>query len=239
VKQSLLRSLSQTPTASLQSDGVLAALLPADVTPAMRSRCLAGLAWAIMPLLCRCYGAQPGVPAALSHWLGQDAIAVDWLWVWAIAVHQGLQGQWPSRQWYTALAQDYGVLAPVTTGLTQGWSRDQMAARLTTTPSPELPIALYCAWSTPEDVSLSLSRAERHSPLTAALTATLMGLYHGQAIAPRAREHPLWSIIQQLFAQWAGLDPQGQWHEQWDLGAIAPAGCLQAQHRRPFPSDGP
>ncbi|WP_072619546.1 hypothetical protein [Spirulina major] len=238
VKQSILLYLIQTPEASLQSDGALVALLPPEISPGMRSPSVAGLAWAMMPLLCRFHGAQAVVPAAISQWVGDEAIALDWLWVWAIAVHQGLQGQWPSRQWQTSLAQDYAILTPLITGMTQGWSRQQLAVHLATSPSLALPMALYCAWSTPEDVSLSLSRAQHHGPLTAALTATLMGLYHGQAIAPHAKEHPLWSIIQQLFAQWAGLDPQGQWHERWEWGAIAPAGCLHNQHRRPFPSDG-
>lgn len=238
VKQLMLLALTQTPDALQQPDDVLVSTLPADLAPQLRSHHVAGLAWAIMPLLCRCHGAHPHLPLAVSQWVGDDAIAIDWLRVWAIAVHHGLQGQWPTQQWHTDLAQQYPVLTPITTSITQGWSRDQMAARLTATPSPDLPMALYCAWSTPEDVSLSLTRAQRYSPLAAALTATLMGLYHGQAIAPYAREHPLWSIIQQLFAQWAGLDPQGPWHDRWEGSAIAPVGCLNTQHRRPFPSYG-
>ena len=212
VQTAVLSRLLESPI--FPSDAEFLPLFPLNSSPPSASW-LSGLALGLLPLLLWEYEAQPRLPEIVTIFaLSDDDLA--WLSMWAIALHRGLGGQLPDLTQWRQLAHTDPPLQPLTEAIAPH--------------QPALPFALHCVASTPEDPQISIHRAQHHSPLAAALTASLMGIYHGVTITltPSRQDG-----ASQLFARWAGQDNAV---EPGQALALAPGGLLSPHRPRPLVS---
>lgn len=220
VQQAVLSRLLQWPI--FPSDVSFLPLFPLNPSP-RSNRWLSGLALGLLPLLLWEHESQPRLPEVVTVFaLSDDDLA--WLSIWAIALHQGLEGQLPDLAQWRELAQHYPILQPLTTAI-----RDSVPIAQ----GQPLPLALYCAGSTPEDPQLSIRRAHNHSPLTVALTASLMGIYHGAHCSSTFPSRQ--AEAKQLFAHWAGQDGSVN-PAMASNQTLAPGGKLFPHRPRPLVS---
>jgi len=227
VQAAVLSQLLESPI--FPSDAAFLPLFPLnDRLPA--NRWLSGLALGLLPLLLWEYESQPRLPNVVTL-LSLSDQDLAWLWIWAIALHQGLGGQLPDSPHPLPTTHSYPFTQAIRNSITitpgQPLPRDQ---------SP-LSFALTCATLTPEDPNLSIHCAQSHSPLAAALTASLMGIYHG-AHLPLGRGQISPTLTRQdqarqLFARWAGQDKA----TDADITlTLAPGGLLSPPRPRPLVS---
>lgn len=227
VQTAVLSRLVQWP--AFPSDVEFLPLFPPKGSPQSASW-LSGLALGLLPLLLWEYEAQPHLPEIVTV-LALRNEDLAWLSIWAIALHEGLRGQLPDLPQWRQRANADPLLRPLT---------EAMGDREPITPGqppsrhqPALPFALHCVAATPEDPQISIHRAHGHSPLAAALTATLMGIYHGVNMTPTPSHQ---QEARQLFARWAGQD---QSLEPDMALALAPGGLLSPHRPRPLVSQIP
>lgn len=217
VQTAVLARLLQSPI--FPSDAELLPLFLLNDPPPSH-RWLSGLALGLLPLLLWEYESQPRLPSVVTLLTLTDE-DLAWLWIWAIALHQGLGGQLPGLPQWRQLATHYPIIEPFT--------RICDTVAIAPSQSP-LSVALACAALTPEDPNLSIHCAQSHSPLAAALTASLMGIYHGAYSFPTPSRQ---DEARQLFARWAGQD--GATDADMTL-ALAPGGLLSPPRPRPLVS---